>query len=372
VRVIESVEDFEALRDVWNKVLQRALDNDVFSTWEWLWCWWKHFGENRKLRILVGEEDGEIVGFAPFMLSKYNFSKLGKLSRIEFIGFPHADYNNILLLKRDLNCLKLFMEKLEQFFDWDLLDLRDIRGESFSGQALQILAHSRSEHSKLRVGDGTLCPHVVLSNLTIDDFVKRLSSNMRRQLRKNMRRLSENFKVEFKTQRYFSSVDEAMKVFFKLHEERWKSRGREGAFAREDFRNFHLDVAKVFEEKGWLGLHFLTVNDETVAADYTFDYNLKTYSYLTGFDPKFRRFGVTNLLRMHLIEECVKKDFKEYDLTRDFEPYKADWATGVRKNLVARLTRKGLFAKIYCWSLENSFARWLSSKVGAHLTFRHG
>jgi CelD/BcsL family acetyltransferase involved in cellulose biosynthesis len=193
---------------------------------------------------------------------------------------------------------------------------------------------------------------------------------MRRHLRKNMRRLREKFRVEFKTQSDFCSVDEAMKVFFKLHQERWKSRGKEGAFAREDVRNFHLDVARVFEEKGWLGLHFLAVNNEVVAANYTFNYNSKTYSYLTGFNPEFGRFGVTNLLRLHLIEECVKKGFKEYDLTRDFEPYKADWATGVRENLVARLARKGSFSRIYCWSLNNSFARWLSSKVGAHLTIR--
>ena len=309
LRVIEDFGEFKGLKGVWNKVLQKSLDNDVFSTWEWLWCWWRHFGKKRKLRVLIAEEDGEIVGVAPFMLSRYSFWRFGKLSRIEFIGFPHADYNNFLLLKMNLNYLKLFLRGLKGFSDWDLLDLRDVRSESFSGQALQVMAHGRAKDPELRLTDGTFCPYVALPN-SIDDFVKGLSSNMRRQLRKNLRRLRENFNVEFKTYRDFSSVDEAMKAFFKLHQERWRSRGKEGAFASKDFRDFHLDVARVFNEKGWLDLHFLTVNDVPVAVDYAFNYNLKEYSYLTGFDPKFGQFGVANLLRAHLIEECIKRDPK--------------------------------------------------------------
>jgi len=68
----------------------------------------------------------------------------------------------------------------------------------------------------------------------------------------------------------------------------------------------------------------LMVDDETIAAVYFFDYNRKKYRYLTGFDSNFGRYGVGNLLKMYVIEECIRKGFREYDLTRDFEPYKAD------------------------------------------------
>lgn len=367
LRVVESSEEFESLREVWNKVLQKSLDNDVFSTWEWLLCWWKYFGKGRKLRVLIAEENGEIVGIAPFMHSKYNLLHFGRLSRIEFIGFPHADYNNFILLKRDLNCLKFFLKSLEEFSDWDLLDLRDVRDDSFSGQALQVLAHSRSKDQRLKVTNGTLCPHIVLPN-SVESFLKGLSKNMREQLKKKFRRLCRNFKVDFKTHRDFSSVDDAMEAFFKLHQERWKSKGERGAFGDEDFRNFHLDVARLFNSKGWLNLNFLMVNDAPAAADYSFEYNGKVYSYLTGFDPQFSEYSIMNLLRLHMIEESIRKGLKEFDLTRDFEPYKADWANGVRKNIVVRLVCKGLSARIYCWALENNVSRWLSRKLGASLT----
>jgi CelD/BcsL family acetyltransferase involved in cellulose biosynthesis len=186
-----------------------------------------------------------------------------------------------------------------------------------------------------------------------------------------MRKLRENYKVEVKTQHDFSSIDEAMEIFFDLHQKRWGSKGKLGAFASKAFRDFHLDLARTFEERAWLALYFLMANDEPVAAVYSFDYHGKKYGYLTGFDPDFGRYGVGNLLKMHVVEDCIKKGFREYDLMRDLEPYKAEWATGFRKNFVVRSVHKGLSAKIYDWAMQNSFSLFFINKFGIHLNFQH-
>jgi CelD/BcsL family acetyltransferase involved in cellulose biosynthesis len=105
----------------------------------------------------------------------------------------------------------------------------------------------------------------------------------------------------------------------------------------------------VFDEKGWLALYFLTVDNMPVATTYSFDYNLRKYGYLTGFNPDFGQYGVGNLLKIYMIEECIRKGFKEYDLTRGFESYKAEWATGVRKNFVVKMVNKGWRAPLRSW-----------------------
>ena len=365
VNEITDFSEFEGLMGIWNEILQKSGDSDVFSTWEWLWCWWKHFGEKRNLRILVAQEKNEILGIAPLMLSKYRFLRLGKLRKIEFIGSPHSDYNNFILFKNPNKCQRLFLNRLMEFSDWDLLELRDIREGSTSAVTLQRICNNGTSKLKLKVG--TLCPYINLPN-SLEIFVGRLSRNMRKNLRKRMRKIREKYKVEVKTQRDFDSVKKAMKTFFKLHQKRWRSKRRPGAFASATFRDFHSDLAQIFDKKGWLGLHFLAVNDEPIAAAYSFDYNRKKYGYLTGFDPDFERYGVGNLLKLCVVEYCVENGFREYDLTRDFEHYKADWATGVRKNLVARMVHKGWFARMYDRSVQNSFSELITSKLGAHLT----
>lgn len=369
LRVIEDFDDFENLRSVWNRVLQKSFDNNIFSTWEWLWCWWKHFGKDRELRLIIIEEDGEVVGLAPLMVSNYTFTRFGKLRKVEFIGSPHADYNSFILLRKEVKNVKLFLDSLMEYSDWELLDLRDVCEESVSAELLQKICNERN--SALKLINGILCPYIRLPN-SVDTFIQSLSRNMRRNLRKRMRKLRKEHKVEFKNQNDFNSVDEAIRIFFKLHQKRWKTRGEPGAFSSETFRSFHTEIAKIFNKKGWLDLHFLIVDSDPVAAAYTFNYNLKKYGYLTGFDPAFGKYGVGNLLKLHIVEECIKNGFREYDLTRGFELYKIDWATNVRKNLVVRFVRRGLLAKMYCWASENTLLQQFFSKFRVRLTIKSG
>jgi len=370
VEEIEDFNEFESLSESWNKILQKSLDNDIFSTWEWLWCWWKHFGNGRKLRILILKEGNQIIAIAPLMLSNYSFLHLGKISKIEFISSPHGDYNNFILLKNEAKCVKMLIEALLKFSDWNMLDLRDIREESASIKALKIISSPKSENLRLNLKIKTLCPYIRLPS-SVEIYKERLSKNMRRNLRKRMKKLSKMYKVKFTNQSEFNSVSEAMKIFFELHQKRWKMKGKPGAFASEDFRKFHLELAEIFNEKEWLDLHFLMLNDKPVAAAYSFNYNMKKYGYLTGFDPEFGRFGVGSLLKMHIIEECIRRGYREYDLTRDFEPYKADWATNTRKNYAASLVRNGLFARIYNRFARSNISSILYNKLGLQLSIQN-
>jgi CelD/BcsL family acetyltransferase involved in cellulose biosynthesis len=349
---------------LYNDTLEKTKDKDVFSTWEWLSCWWKHFGKGRDLKILIAQEKDEILGVAPLMLSKYSFLHMGKLQKLEFIGSPHSDYNSFVLLKKEKECLKLFLKHLMEFSEWDLLELSDVREGSVSANLLDEASKNRTTKLELRIG--TLCPYVNLP-ASNEDFANGLSRNMRKNLRKGMRKLSKKYKVEVKTQKAYRSTKEAMEAFFKLHQKRWRSKGERGAFASEVFRNFHLDLAEVFDKKGWLSLRFLMANSKPIAAVYSFDYNLKKYGYLSGFDPDFGHYTVGNLLKLVIVEECIKKRFREYDLARGFEPYKANWATGVRRNFVATIVGKSVFAEVYDWAVQNHFSQLLIDKLRFHL-----
>ena len=57
---------FLSLKESWTEALQKC-DHTVFSTWEWLSIMWKYFGKDRKLMILLAEENGKIIGIAPLM-----------------------------------------------------------------------------------------------------------------------------------------------------------------------------------------------------------------------------------------------------------------------------------------------------------------
>ena len=365
VSEITDFSEFEGLKDTWNQVLQKSIDNDVFSTWEWLWCWWRTYGKDRQLKILVAEEDDEIIAFAPLMVSQYRCLRLGTFRKLEFIGSPNADYNNFILLKKENECLQLFMSHLSEDSDWDLLELRDVREGSASAKILQTAINNRAPKMSMMVNN--ICPYIDLP-ASMDEFMTTLSANMRRNIRKKMRKLRKDHKVDFKSYRDFSSIEDAMETFFDLHQRRWTSTGGTGVFASADFRAFHLKVAEAFSRTEWLGLNFLTADDEPISAEYSFDYDSKTYGYLTGFNPDYGRYSTGTLSKMCAIEQSIQKGFREYDFARGSESYKAHWTKTFRQNVVTRMAYRGWLAKLYGWCMHTGFFQPVINKLGLHLS----
>ncbi len=367
---LDDFSQFEDLKDTWNSILLKSIDDNIFSTWEWLSSWWRHFGGGRKLRILLILDNDKIVAIAPLSWSKYNILHFGNLTKIEFIGSPQSDYNNFILTERETECLKLFLNYInEQYEDWDCLELSDISENTVSVKLLRKIFTKRLVGGRLEERVSFLCPWMNLPDST-EIFMSRLSGNMRRNLRRRMRKLSEKYQVEVKTHNGFNSLEEAMNAFYNLHQKRWETQGFRGVFSEKKLRDFHLDVARRFAENGWLSLYFLTANDEPIAAIYSFDYKQKKYEYLTGFDPEYSRYGVANLIRRHAAEDCIRRGLKEYDLMRGDEPYKSSWNTKNRKNLELRLIRKGLFARMYDWATKSNTVLPLTQKLGISLALK--
>lgn len=179
-----------------------------------------------------------------------------------------------------------------------------------------------------------------------------------------MHRLQECYRVEFWTHREFGSIKAAMDLLFDLHEKRWASKGKSGAFASDTVRDFHRDLAKRLAEKGWLALLFLTVDGAAVAAEYSFDYRQKRYFYHGGFDPRFAAYGVRTLLHLKSLEMCIAAGFREYDFLRGDEKYKLRWDSQMRKNLEISVVRKGWFAKLQRIAIRNETIGALARKLG--------
>lgn len=378
IKELNEYDQFIDLREQWNDVLKKSKDNNIFLTWEWLSTWWKHYGKERKLMILLAEDREKIVAIAPLTYSVYKL--LGfRLRKIEFLGIEHTDYCNFILAERKEESLKLFLKYLNKL-SWDCLELRPIPETAESITLLQKIRR------KTYIQNETVyskCPYIPLS-VSWDVFVKELSGNMRRNLRRRMRRLKEKCKVEFRRQDDIDSLKQDMKIFFYLHQKRWGSKGLGGSFGEDPkFRDFLLDVSKCFAEKKWLNLSFLTANDEPISAALCFEYNKTLYYYHPGFDPVYSKYSVGNLLIMYLIQDSIQKGIDQFDFLAGTESYKSDWTPLSRNNLEVRYVRNRflpvLYNKItrsekYDWikRSNNSFLRKLKDIAKTHMHLFYG
>ena len=71
IQKVHTKEGFNSLKDRWNTFLAESPANSFFLRWEWLWNWWKVYGEaNFTLCILLVYRDAELIGICPFYLTK--------------------------------------------------------------------------------------------------------------------------------------------------------------------------------------------------------------------------------------------------------------------------------------------------------------
>jgi CelD/BcsL family acetyltransferase involved in cellulose biosynthesis len=345
---IDELNDFET---GWNQLLSRSLDNHPFLTYEWLTSWWNYFGKGRELKLFTAESEGAVSLAVPVMYSTCRVFG-SKRCRVQFVAAGDSDYQVFLVTNfqeaaRTVN--QLIESIMEDSNDADCVVFGEVPGDSVTARLLEGINGGGFGASRTATN---LCPYVLLPN-NYEIYRQTLGSNMRRNLKIWEKQALKDYRVEFVRHDKIGTVEEAMKIFFELHQKSQMAKGNYGVFSDDVMRSFHTDVAKAFAEKGWLALFFLTFNDRPVSAVYSYEYNGKLYSYLCGFDPEYARYRPGHLAFNNLIKYGIEKKLKEFDFLRGGEEYKTRWATMIRNNFEFRIPKRGLKSKFYNWTTNS-------------------
>lgn len=335
IREVSSFSEFIDLKDSWNELLQRS-NHSIFSTWEWLSIWWRHFGKNKSLVILLAEENEKLIGIAPLMYSVHTMFGLQR-GTIEFMGNGHPTYSNFIISNSHDKCIQKFFEYLNSIpKKWNSAELTNLTTDRNSLFGLNKIVHS--------VRPGKTCLRVRLPGSS-DAFLSTIKRKDRKEFRRNLRRLQKDgFNVDLTDCSETTQITDGMNHLFSLNQKRWKGKNFSGKCSDPNFCSFCLDIAKCFSEKGWLGLHFLELSGKPVASLYGFKYNSKYYAYITGMDPTYKTYGVGSLLFLKVMDKCIQDGIVEFDFMGGTDPYKAQWNPVSSCTFSASVPRNGLLS----------------------------
>src|SRR5262249_49202170 len=82
------------------------------------------------------------------------------------------------------------------------------------------------------------------------------------------------------------------------------------------------------------------------AAWYMFRHGPTLYSYQSGFDPKWRKERVGQVLLGMMFQRAMAEGLGEFDFLRGLEAYKADWTDTSRACYEVMIFRPGLKGKL--------------------------
>ena len=334
--IITRLSDWLAHREEITELLSTSTVSNPHTTMSWLTTWWTAFGDAHELQIgLFWDDRGQLVGYAPLMLSRYRF--LGVPYRLlHFVGEGLSDYADIFS-RADDNDIKTEMVRiLLAEWNWDDLLLMNVRENS---STLMVLKQVAGAERYLSIRPNTRCLYIDLRGTTFRQYYKALSRNHRRELQKRKHKLDAlgSWSLEFNPQTDSAGLFER---FRSIHT--WRAREQEWISLYEDsgFRQFFC--ALLDESGSDLKILYSTLECGETLLAYSLGFVADSvyYHWNIGFNGEYDYVSPGKLHHQFLIEECFQRGYDEFNFMRGDAEYKYKWTQSFRQNFRVRLLRR--------------------------------
>ena len=334
-------------RDEWNGLVKQSEFDNIFLTHEWMTSWWDIFGADYELLLYAAKENDILLGLAPMMIH----------SRImEFVSTGEADYSDFIATsERKSEVLKAFFDQFHKVRKrFDLMILENIPDRSITPQFLR--DYGRNLFPMMRDWISNQCPALIIRGN--EEFV--LSCLRKNDVKTRFNYLNKNGKLEYKIAETPDEILRELDTLFKLHEERRFIAGGQSKFDNPKPREFYKKLIDVMLPLGWLRFDSLKFNDEPLAYHFGFYYGDTLYHYTPTFNLDYYKRSPGTVIIKFMIEDCLKRNAKEFDFTRGAEQYKKRFANLSRDNF-----RFEIYTNPIAWNIANwtsSIKEWLKNR----------
>ena len=330
IKIIEDPDGFEGLEGEWNELLRASAANSLFLSWEWLWTWWKHLAEGRKLFLITVRRGRELVAIAPFVLRSWKLAGLIPCRSLEFLGTGSvgSDYLDLIIQRREESeVCRLLADYLAQERLIVVLTHLNRRSNLAARLTAELQARGWSgSEAKINV-----CPFINLSGHSWQSYLASLGPEHRYNFLRRLKNLAKEANVEFESVQSEEHRRTALDKLIALHHQRWRDRGGSDGLHKPSLLAFHEELSRLALERGWLRLFLLQVDGQPAASLYGFKYHRTFYFYQSGFDSRYSKHSV-GLVTMGLaIKSAIEEGVEEYDMLHGDESYKFLWAREARE-----------------------------------------
>ena len=346
IRIVSDEREFLSLKDDWNRITQDLIP---FQRFEWIHLWWKYFGKDNDLQILIVKEGDTISGIAPLFIKNMRFLKFLTIRKLCFLGDGIAPYSDFLI-QQNQNREQVFQSLFQFIFihlSFDMVGLSNINSHNPHFDLWQ----KYTDLTNLKLELTYQCPKICLSGYTsYKDYFSQLSKNHKQSLKFRQNKVMKSgVDVEYVFKRDITEED--METLATIHVKRQKFLHQKNVPGRF---SYFADTKKM----AFLKDYFCRCNHESkILAYMKFDGSPISYILLmaskntlfywnTAFDNDYAFFAPTKLLIHELVKYAFENNFTYLDFLRGSDSYKLQWSNDMsvnyqltlRKTLTARLS----------------------------------
>ena len=329
VREINSIEELAALRGAWEELLAQTPRGSFLRTFDWLEVYWRHYGDDQKLRVLVVSEDNQVVGIVPLVVRPTK-TKVGWLN---YLTYPNDDWGTFygpIGARVEFTLTHALKHILASRRDWDIIELRNVdTAGADDGQTQRAF-----DAVGLRKYERMWMPAVLIDvSMSYDEYMKGRKKSWRKSWKKNERTLAAQ--GELRHVRYrprgdeFGEGDPRWDLYehcVEIAGQSWQGASTTGTtISHDSVQDFLRDVHEVACRRGAIDMNVLYLDDRPVAFDYNYHYRGYIDALRTGYNVD----GAGTVLLWKIIEDSCGRDDYAIDLGADFIGCKRRWASTV-------------------------------------------
>jgi hypothetical protein len=353
IKEVKDFPSFLALEQEWNSLVEKSSTATVFFRHEWFKCWWKAYGEEKELFILLlYKENNHLIGISPLMISKKYFRGF-PTRNIGFIENDETPCCDLILLQKEEERFKV-IEKIVEYIiaknrRWHIVLLQKVLKDSETYKNIMKVCCKKG----LRVYErpSLNSPFLQISG-DWDLFYKNTSQRFKKRLRYNNNMLKKLGTISIEG---YTKPDEIKKVLpeiFDVGRKSWKEKIKRSISSTKQTRDFFSNLTAETTSNGWPLIWFLRINNEIVAFEFHLQYKGIIHALRSEFDEAYKNYSIGSVLDTHIVKSIFEKGFKEYDMGGNADTYKTHWTKSNRKHVDITILNKGIYPKFLAF-LEN-------------------
>ncbi len=319
VREINAIGDLAPYRSAWNELLSQTKNASFFQTLEWLELYWKHYGRDKKLRVLLIMEKDALLGIVPLVVLR-DKTRIGP---IRFLTYPLSSWGSFygpigpspeLILTAALNHIRQTPK------DWDVLELRFVDAEGTDGGATErALKTAGLRAYRTTQGEASLIDIPVSWN----DFLASKSKNWRKSFRSWERKLGQQGEIQFVRYRprgeAHGESDPRWDLYdacLAISEKSWQSSSPDGTtLCHPEVREFLRETHAVAVRLGAADIALLLLNGIPLAFGYNYYWNHNLVGLRVGYNHHVtQKSGGGSLLKAYIVRDSCERGDLVYDM----------------------------------------------------------
>ncbi|MBT8328911.1 MAG: GNAT family N-acetyltransferase [Desulfofustis sp.] len=300
--------DFSAFEKLWQQYGSLWEWDNPFITPPWLKVWHRVFGGGREPLLTLVSNSGNPIGIAPLMTDGATARIIGSADLCDsgdVVVAPHEEHR--------------FFSEL-----WDFLESRQINRLVLEPVRPDSIVYSiaraaeRSERWRCTITPLSQSLEMELPG-SWQEYLDRLSSKQRHEVRRKLRRLHESGEVVMSKIGGAEQIDAAMKQFIELFR---LSRKDKAAFMNNERERFFRLLAAELDAAGMLRLQEITINNVSAAIVFCIEHANCLYLYNNGYNPEYRATSIGLLSKVLSIRAAIEAQLATYDFLGGIERYK--------------------------------------------------